>query len=399
MSIKKDTSGKRWVAAEVEVPGTPEEVWQAIATGPGVSSWFVPTEKREDGTVVSHFGPGMDVTAKETAYEPLRRFAAESEIAPGTTMATEWTVETKAGGTCIVRVVHSLFASTDDWDKHLESIEKGWPDYFEILKLYLKHFRGQSCFGFQLLGMAAESSEAAWEKVATTLGLTAAIAGQTSKSANSQLQFEGVVERCGTTGHPSQALVRVHSPAPGLVHLFAMPMGKQGFVSVRFYLYGSTAEKTVSMQEPVWRAWIENLFPKTLAGDPGALQIPARIEARSQQKLSCSAEQLYDAWLDPEKIRDWMMHALKTFGLAGEMRRIETDPHVGGKFWFSDMRNGVEAVHVGEYLELVRPRKIVFTWIVGEPAAGDELPSKVTLSIEPDGSGCVATIVHEMDAK
>ena len=59
MSLKKEDSGRRWVQVEVEVPGTPEEVWQAIATGPGVSSWFVPTELREDGTVVSHFGPGM----------------------------------------------------------------------------------------------------------------------------------------------------------------------------------------------------------------------------------------------------------------------------------------------------------------------------------------------------
>src|SRR5439155_990358 len=44
MSVKKEASGRRSVQVEVEVPGTPEEVWQAIATGPGISSWFVPTE-------------------------------------------------------------------------------------------------------------------------------------------------------------------------------------------------------------------------------------------------------------------------------------------------------------------------------------------------------------------
>jgi hypothetical protein len=43
MSVKIDPSGRRSVQVEVEVPGTPEQVWQAIATGPGVSSWFVPT--------------------------------------------------------------------------------------------------------------------------------------------------------------------------------------------------------------------------------------------------------------------------------------------------------------------------------------------------------------------
>ena len=29
---------------EVEVPGTPEQVWQAIATAEGISSWMMPTE-------------------------------------------------------------------------------------------------------------------------------------------------------------------------------------------------------------------------------------------------------------------------------------------------------------------------------------------------------------------
>ena len=46
MSVKQEANGRRSVQVEFEVPGTPEEVWQAIATGPGISSWFVPTEYR-----------------------------------------------------------------------------------------------------------------------------------------------------------------------------------------------------------------------------------------------------------------------------------------------------------------------------------------------------------------
>ena len=65
MSVKKEASGRRSVQVEVEVPGTPEEVWQAIATGPGVSSWFVPTEFEErDGKPVAADGelrPGHGV--------------------------------------------------------------------------------------------------------------------------------------------------------------------------------------------------------------------------------------------------------------------------------------------------------------------------------------------------
>ena len=47
MSVKKEASGRRSVQVEVEVPGTPEEVWQAIATGPGISAWFTPAEFEE----------------------------------------------------------------------------------------------------------------------------------------------------------------------------------------------------------------------------------------------------------------------------------------------------------------------------------------------------------------
>ena len=68
MSVKKEASGRRSVQVEVEVPGTPEEVWQAIATGPGISSWFVPAEFEErDGKPVAvklNFGPGMESTLR-----------------------------------------------------------------------------------------------------------------------------------------------------------------------------------------------------------------------------------------------------------------------------------------------------------------------------------------------
>ena len=63
MSVKKEASGPRSVQVEVEVPGTPEEVWQAIATGPGISAWMVPAEfEVHDGKPVAvkmNFGPGI----------------------------------------------------------------------------------------------------------------------------------------------------------------------------------------------------------------------------------------------------------------------------------------------------------------------------------------------------
>jgi len=120
----------------------------------------------------------------------------------------------------------------------------------------------------------------------------------------------------------------------------------------------------------------------------------ASIEARVTHRFRASAERVYDAWLDPGKAQLWMEAALVKLGLAGDTQRFEIDARVGGKFFFSDMREGTEARHWGTYLELDRPRKIAFTWITEESQEAE--PSKVALTIEPDGEGCMATIVHEL---
>ena len=153
MPIKKDKDGQRYVEAQVEVPGSPEEVWRAIATGKGISSWFVPTtvEEREGGTAVSSYGPGMDAAVKITQWNPPQSYVAETEQEGLGKIATEWVVEARRGGVCVVRVVHRWFASTDDWDGQFEQAAYGWAvSFFRMLRLYLADFAGQGCSAFQL---------------------------------------------------------------------------------------------------------------------------------------------------------------------------------------------------------------------------------------------------------
>lgn len=121
-----------------------------------------------------------------------------------------------------------------------------------------------------------------------------------------------------------------------------------------------------------------------------------RIQARASHRFGLKPEQVYDAWLNPEKVKTWLSTSLKVGGLPGDVRQIQIEPHVGGKFLFSDFRNGKEVQHWGTYLELKSPHLIVFTWIVDASQESD--PSKVTITLVPDGEGCVVTIVHEMDA-
>jgi len=75
----QDNPDARVVRVEVEVSGTPEEVWEAIATGPGLECWFVPAkvEGREGGTIKTDHGPFGESTGTVTAWEPPHRFAYE----------------------------------------------------------------------------------------------------------------------------------------------------------------------------------------------------------------------------------------------------------------------------------------------------------------------------------
>jgi uncharacterized protein YndB with AHSA1/START domain len=114
--------------------------------------------------------------------------------------------------------------------------------------------------------------------------------------------------------------------------------------------------------------------------------------AKVTHRFAASPERVYDAWLDPAKVRTWMSAALKAFGLSGDIKRIEIDARVGGRFFFSDMREAGEAKHWGTYRVLDRPRTIEFTWIVDESQETE--PSIVTITIAPDGAGSFVTIVH-----
>jgi uncharacterized protein YndB with AHSA1/START domain len=266
MSVKKDASGRRSVAVETEVPGTPEEVWQAIATGPGISSWFVPTEFQErDGvpvTLTMHFGPGMDDVARVTAWDPPRRYSADSDgLGPNApTLATEWIVEARSGGACLVRVVQSLFADTDDWDSHLESMEGGWSTFFRILNIYLRHFRGQRATTIRVMSVIEGSPSQAWNTLTAPLNLAGATPGQ-RWTASGDLPLSGFVEPRGPGVPEHTLLLRIDEPGPGIVSVFAHTDGKQVYVGLDVLLYGEDGAATAARVQPQWQEWLNTRFP------------------------------------------------------------------------------------------------------------------------------------------
>jgi uncharacterized protein YndB with AHSA1/START domain len=263
MPVKKNSDGRRSVEVEIEVPGTPEEVWKAIATGPGISSWFVPTrvDQRVGGAITFQMAPGMDSPATVTSWDPPHQLTYEErDWAPtAPPLATEIIVEARSAGRCVVRLVSSLFASGEDWDNQLESFESGWPVYFRVLRLYMTHFRGQPCSTIQVMVPTSRSESKAWDALTGALGLAGISAGKRAVNPRGVPPFAGVVEWLGTGKNLHHALLRLDEPAPGAACVNAFTWNGV-HVGLAFYLYGDRAAAAVARDEPLWRALIKERF-------------------------------------------------------------------------------------------------------------------------------------------
>jgi uncharacterized protein YndB with AHSA1/START domain len=112
--------------------------------------------------------------------------------------------------------------------------------------------------------------------------------------------------------------------------------------------------------------------------------------ARVVRRFGAAPERVFDAWLSRDMIGQFM------FGPAlrdEEIVRLSLDPRVGGAFSFVVRRQGQEVDHIGHYLEIDRPRRLVFTW--GGAAASTDM-SRVSIDIGALPTGCELTLTHEM---
>lgn len=267
MAVKQNAAGRRLVELSIEVPGTPEQVWRAIATGPGVSAWFTPTEieEREGGAIAFHLGPDDASYGRVTVWAPPHRFAFEErDWLPGAPpLASEFVIEPGEGG-CTVRLVHSLFASDEDWDDQLESMEKGWPPLFQVLRLYLDGHADQPAASVRAMGAHAGDPAAAWADFTAALGLAPVPAGERcAATARDAPTLEGEAMPKGRSGVDTDLLLRLDAPAPGAAQIGAFEWGGRSHVMVGLYLFGADAAEIAAREETIWTDWMAERFPPT----------------------------------------------------------------------------------------------------------------------------------------
>jgi uncharacterized protein YndB with AHSA1/START domain len=245
----------------VEVPGTPEQVWQAIATAQGMSAWFLPTEmeERQGGSLHFSMGPEMGSDGQVTEWEPPHRLVYEEDWAalmgkdPDalSPLTSEFLVEARSGGTCVVRVTTSGFGTGADWESEFwEGMAPGWMPFFDNLRLYLARFPGQQATTLEATASHPGDAASLWATLRDSLGIG---------------EEGAAVELRGTTGTVEriterQTLVRLTAPVPGMLNVYTHDAGDhRAIAGVRAYLFSRDAADYVQREEPAWQAWLAGL--------------------------------------------------------------------------------------------------------------------------------------------
>lgn len=102
-------------------------------------------------------------------------------------------------------------------------------------------------------------------------------------------------------------------------------------------------------------------------------------------------EMVFRAWTDPEELKNWW-----SIGEGWKITAVEVDLRVGGQFRI-EMRSSEEGgVHIvkGTFQEVVRPQRLVYTWIVEDPGLKAE-ETFVTVEFSDQGGSTEVVLTHE----
>jgi uncharacterized protein YndB with AHSA1/START domain len=232
---------------EITLEATPEEVWEAIATGAGMDGWFMgrnQVEPREGGRTAMTIG-GHTEEATVTAWEPPRRFAYRTGGPDGSGfMAFEWLVEGRGDGTCVLRLVQSGMLG-DDWETEYDALGKGWEMYLHQLGQYLRYFRGRPVTPVTIFGPGPGDPDRLWPELRRGLGL----AGEPAEGDPVRLTPGGI-------DYLSPDVLGVR----GEDGLYRFVGGFNGSVGVGHHLFAAGVDDKEA--EGAWQAWLDRLFPE-----------------------------------------------------------------------------------------------------------------------------------------
>jgi uncharacterized protein YndB with AHSA1/START domain len=228
------------IRREIPLAATPEQVWEAIATGPGLTAWFMPMDVDPDSPMV-------------TGHEPGRRLAIRTPSAPdGSFQAFEYLVEATGQGSTVLRFVHNGFTS-DDWGDEYEAMTGlGWDMYLHTLSQYLIHFAGHPAVYLEAEAPPASAKAEAWPRLVAALGLSDPV----EVGAAVRLDLPGVGPVEGVVDYATPSFIGFRAPMALIRFHGRARIGMT--VAVSQHTYMATFDTTSAQRG--WESWLAGVF-------------------------------------------------------------------------------------------------------------------------------------------
>jgi uncharacterized protein YndB with AHSA1/START domain len=170
---------------EIGIDATADDVWRAISDGTELTRWYADRARVTpgEGGAVTVGWEGEDDTVMEgtsriDAWEPGRRLRLVDlppEDAAGfpaldEPTVQEWTIATEAG-TTVLRLVHSGFPETGEWDDYYDSTDHGWDAFLHSLRHYLERHPGRPRRAIVATAPLDLGAETAWNALRAACGI------------------------------------------------------------------------------------------------------------------------------------------------------------------------------------------------------------------------------------
>jgi uncharacterized protein YndB with AHSA1/START domain len=235
-----------------EVDATPEQVWDAIATGPGITSWFMGRNEVDGGvggTVKTAFGD-FEPSSAITSWDPLERLVHGTEPAPdGRFVAYEFLIEARSGGSTVLRTVTSGFLPGDDWEDEFEAMTSGTELFFRTLVEYLNRFAGRKAVPLTVFGPMIADWDTAW----LTLGRELGLAGRPETGDRVRLSTGSMSTVDGEVYLANAQTVGIRTADAFLRFV----RGFRGPMVAMHHLFG---DADPAKQEKIWADWLARVF-------------------------------------------------------------------------------------------------------------------------------------------
>src|SRR5262245_56076946 len=170
----------RDIHLSVDLDASPEDVFRAVAEGTELAKWLAPEarstppEGGKKGSVWISWGEGMSAEHEIEIYDPPKRIRHPSgQSGTKAQLYAEWTVEPGKGGKTTLRLVHSGFSASADWDEEYDAHKRGWELMLQNLRHYFARHAHEPAAHLPFMSNVESPRGSLWKALLGTLGLSA----------------------------------------------------------------------------------------------------------------------------------------------------------------------------------------------------------------------------------